>query len=585
VTNETATQPDAPRALLEALNSAKNRFAPADHETKRKLIRALQDREIRDVPSLLLFHESLCFLRAYPDSPEVLQLVEAALGGFADRVDRIKENGRPSDLKRLRDSGIVHTTVYYPYPHAMAKWLAEHFPPDVEIDWEDMEGIDKVRGVLPLVVAYAENDALDDERVSLRDWVRTAKGKRGVSDLQWLLEVLDRSPLSSQIVRNLYDGAALLLGWDLQDATASRTLAKFPTTRIFYHRGPLRRGQIDFWREVCKPLPALKPVSRQTAEALIHSFRCALSARNRELHPLLYANPQDVLLADVGRGLRIVVVGVLPEFRLPLEGYYSFLVLKNGVPVSYGGGGPLLDRVEIAGNIFETFRQGESVYIFSQVFRAFYELCGSAYFLVPRYQVGYENDEALESGAFWFYHKLGFRPADAGVLALSEEEHARIKADPAYRSSRKTLERLAKSDMYFGLKASDGRRGYQILQPGDLGLLVTQQIAQRFDGDRSAAIQAATHQVARILGIPHWRRWVGPERMALERLAPILALIPDLARWSSSEKRALIRIIRAKGERCEAVYVRRLRGHRRLARSLRALAQPATAGTTPEAQR
>jgi len=571
----TLNQPETPPDLLEVLNSIKHRFTPADRETKVKVLRALREREISDVSSLIRFHESLCFLRAYPDGPDLLRLVEEALGGFAARVDLLKASGRPSEVKKLRDTGMVRTTVYYPYPHVIAKWLVEHFPGDVELDWEDEAGIDRIRAMLPFAVAYAENDALDDEGISLRDWVRAAKGKREVSDLQWLLETLDRSTLSPQILRTMYDGAELLLGWDLRDPAASRTLAKFPTSRIFYHNGPLLRGQMDFWGVVQKPLPALKPVPRQTAEALIHLFRAALSSRSRELHPLLYANPQDVLVADVGRGLRIVLVGVLPGLRLPLEGYYCFLVLKNGVPVSYGGGGPLLDRLEIAGNIFESFRQGESVYIFSQVFRAFHHLCGSQVFLVPRYQVGYENDEALQSGAFWFYHKLGFRPEDPEVLRLSEEEQDKIKADPTYRSSRATLERLARSDMAFSL-APGGRQSCRLLQPGRLGLLVTRHIRERFNGDRAAAVASATRQVTRSLGVPGWRRWPAAERVALERLSPLLALIPDLVRWTPAEKRALVRVVRAKGGPRESYFVRLLREHARLARSLHDLAGSAS---------
>ncbi|MBI4840280.1 MAG: hypothetical protein HY803_04260 [candidate division NC10 bacterium] len=557
--NATAAAPESTQALLELLNSAKNRFTPADCGTKVSLLRTLREREVRDVACLVQFHETLCFLRAYPDSPEVLRLVEQALEGFAARVDLVKATGRSAECKKLRDSGIVHTTVYYPYPHAMAKWLVNHFPRDVEMDWEDDAGVDKVRGILPLLVAYAENDALDDERIALRDWVRAAKGTRDVSDLQWLLELLHRSPLPPEIIRNLYDGAELLLGWELCDAAASRTLAGCPAGRIFYQRRPLKRGQMDFPREIRKPLPALKVVPPRTAEALIHLFRCALSVRNRELHPLLYANPQDVMVADV------------------------VLVLKNGVPVSYGGGGPLLDRLEIAGNIFETFRQGESAYIFSQVYRACHNLCGSYYFLVPRYQVGYENDEALDSGAFWFYYKLGFRPEDPEVLKLSEDEQAKIKADPAYRSSRKVLEQLSRSYMSLLLKEGDGRRS-KVLQPGDLGLRVSRHIAQKFQGDRAAAIRAATQQVAQHLDIRAWRRWSGPEQMALERLSPILVLIPDLARWSSAEKRSLVRIIRAKGGRSEAAYVRLLREHHRLARSLRELANSATPLPVPTRQ-
>lgn len=567
----TGTFPEATADLLDLLNSIKARFEPADAGVKVAILRILAGREIPEVTSLILFHEILCFLRAYPDSREILGWIEKSLEEFPARVDLVKERGNPSDLKRLRDTGIAHTTVYYSYPYPMAKWLVKHYPDAVEIDWEDADGLDKIRSVLSLLVAYAENDALDDEGLSLRDWIGAARADRMVSGLQWLLETLERSPLPRDIIRHLYEGAELLLGWELREPAASRTLARFPTDRIFCHQGPLLRGQIDFPGEVQKPLSGVIPVPRKTAEGLIHLFNCALAVRNRELYPLLFSTPQDVFVADVGRGLQIILVGVTPEFRLPLEAYYSFLVLKNGVPVSYGGGGPLLDRLEIAGNIFETFRQGESVHIFSQVFRTYRQLCGSRYFLVPRYQVGYENEEALQSGAFWFYHKLGFRPVERRVLALSQEEQRKIKADPAYRSPRKLLERLAQSDMVLTLEGDEGNPPRDLLQ-GNIGQLVTREIAQRFAGNRPAALRATTRHVSRVLNCSGWRRWPAPQRLAMERLSPILALIPDLDLWASTEKRGLVRIIRAKGAERQAAYIRLLQGHRRLARSLYDLA-------------
>ena len=568
----TGTLPESTADLLDLLSSVKARFEPADRQIKAASLQILAGREIREVRSLIHFHEILCFLRAYPDSPEILRWVENSLKEFPARVDRVKAGGPAADLKQLQDTGIAHTTVYYAYPYPMATWLVEKFPDAVEIDWEDADGIDKIRSMLPLLAVYAENDALDDESLSLREWIRTAKAGRVVSDLQWLLETLDASPLPPAIVRHLYDSAELLLGWELRDAAASRTLARHPTDRIFSHHGPLMRGPIDFRAEIQKPLPAVKPLSRKTAESLIHLFKSALSARNRELYPLLHANPLDVFLADAERGIQIALVGVLPEFRLPLEAYYSFLVLKNGVPVSYGGGGPLLDRLEIAGNIFETFRQGESVHTFVQVFRAYRELCGSRYFLIPRYQVGYENEEALQSGAFWFYRKLGFRPVQPKVLALSEGEQRKIKADSAYRSPRKTLVRLAQSDMVLTLEG-DGRDPPRDLPQGNIGLLVTRQVADRFNGNRTVAIREATRHVARVLRIPGWRAWPAPQQFAMERLAPILALIPDLDHWTAAEKRALVRVIRAKGAQRQAAYIRLLTGHTRLARSLYDLAE------------
>ncbi|HSD51466.1 MAG TPA: hypothetical protein VLG48_08660, partial [Candidatus Methylomirabilis sp.] len=110
------------------------------------------------------------------------------------------------------------------------------------------------------------------------------------------------------------------------------------------------------------------------------------------------------------------------------------------------------------------------------------------------------------------------------------------------------------------------------LLPGNIGLLVTREIGQKFAGNRAAAVRAATRRVARSLGIPGRRRWPDPAQLAMERLAPILALIPDLDHWTSGEKRDLARIIRAKGAERQAGYIRLLQGHRRLARSLYDLA-------------
>ena len=39
---------------------------------------------------------------------------------------------------------------------------------------------------------------------------------------------------------------------------------------------------------------------------------------------------RDVSVAECGRGLQVVLVGVVPEFRGVLESLYFFLILKNG---------------------------------------------------------------------------------------------------------------------------------------------------------------------------------------------------------------------------------------------------------------
>ncbi len=53
----------------------------------------------------------------------------------------------------------------------------------------------------------------------------------------------------------------------------------------------------------------------------------------------------------------------------------------------------------------------------------------------------------------------------------------------------------------------------------------------------------------------------GRKRRALDYLALILALIPDLNRWSKDEKKGLQNIIRAKAGLDEAQYLKLLQKH------------------------
>ena len=115
-----------------------------------------------------------------------------------------------------------------------------------------------------------------------------------------------------------------------------------------------------------------------------------------------------------------------PDRRLPLRSAYGGFVVKNGVPIGYIEGLALADRLEIGFNMYYTFREGESAWIYAQVLKLHQDALGVTSFSIDPYQLGFENDEALDSGAFWFYRKLGFRPTDAGVRRLLAREEGRI---------------------------------------------------------------------------------------------------------------------------------------------------------------
>ena len=108
--------------------------------------------------------------------------------------------------------------------------------------------------------------------------------------------------------------------------------------------------------------------------------------------------PRTCWSRTLGPGLRVVLIGLQPEFRLPFEGYYAFLAIRNGVPVGYGGGWCLFETLEFGFNIFESFRQGESAWILGQVLRAYHHVFRMRTVAVDPYQLGADNLEALRSG-------------------------------------------------------------------------------------------------------------------------------------------------------------------------------------------
>ena len=70
-------------------------------------------------------------------------------------------------------------------------------------------------------------------------------------------------------------------------------------------------------------------------------------------------------------------------------------------------------------------------------------------FLIDPYQLGHENEEAIESGSFWFYYKLGFRPESPEVARLAEREQQKIASQPGYRTRPATLRKLAASPVVY----------------------------------------------------------------------------------------------------------------------------------------
>jgi hypothetical protein len=157
--------------------------------------------------------------------------------------------------------------------------------------------------------------------------------------------------------------------------------------------------------------------------------------------------------ADFGRGVELYWFGVPPAARLPLRAYHCGMFFKNGVPTGYVETLSLFERCEVGFNLYYTFREGETAWLYARLLKFCRQRLGVTCFSIDPYQLGHENEEAVESGAFWFYRKLGFAPASPQAAGLMHREERRLAARPGYRTPPRTLRRLAAWPLFYG----DGR--------------------------------------------------------------------------------------------------------------------------------
>jgi hypothetical protein len=328
---------------------------------------------------------------------------------------------------------------------------------------------------------------------------------------------------------------------------------------------------------IAAPLERIELLDRRRGEQVIDVTRAALTARCREVYAISYANPDEVHLADLGEGTAVALIGVLPARRLSLESNYGYLLLSNGVPIGYAGVTPLYRQANTGINIFEPFRGSEAAFLCAQTLRAFRTLFGVDRFVLNPYQIGAGNREAIESGAFWFYYRLGFRPVVRELAALAAAEHRRQLARPRHRTDEATLRRLAQSDVELVLPGARRRDRFAESWLADLSVLASAELARADGGSRERDSARVAARIARALGVRNLARWPRAEREAFVSLAPLVALL-DLQSLDTRGCEGLVRVLRAKGAAQERPYVRAAAANPHFLPGLMAVARRGTRG-------
>jgi hypothetical protein len=549
--------------LLRELEECRYRFGRDQGTRVAKLLAMARAARFKDVPSLIRFHEVLMVLRAFPQSARVLRHCEGLLNTFWSRLDTLRTAGTDmEEFDPLEVSGIAGTTMQDTLGFDLMRWLVKRIPRKLEIAWDDYEDERAMGAVWPRVIPLLEEDALVEANIPWRKWLNTAEGSSSTSPA-WLVERLAGLKLSDAEKAQLYDSLRLPVRWRLQNSRLSRTRNWSSVSRVFYHQEPLiARRDVSLAWELGRRPPTLKRLSPRQGEAVMDLIREVMLVRYRELYGTTLGDPRSVVRADVGRGVTIYLWNLRPNRRLPLRAYVAGLTVKNGVPINYIEAIGLFEWMEVGFNTFYTFRGGEVAWIFAQVLRCLCHLMGTTCVSMYPYQLGKNNEEAIESGAFWFYRKLGFRPGRGDLLRLVEREEARIVDDPKYRTPARTLRRLAEGHVFYELPGSEVG-AWDRFSTRNIGLRVNRRMAEEYEGEVDEFRKAAAKKLAHILRVrvpePH-----SSSGASFDNFAMVLSLIPELASWNAIDKESLREILSAKPGRDEMRYLHLLQRHEKL---------------------
>lgn len=414
---------------LDQLAGMKGQFGPGAAQRTVGLLEKLKRVRFRDPADLIRLHEAVLFLRAYPQSPKVVRLADEILFSFAERLPANHDAFADPDI-----SGIAGTVISTNFSYPFVRSLLTRHGPAVSIDWENFEHPERLAPALRRLIPESRDDWAVEAHPDWRGWFEKGRGS-----LQWLLD---------NLTPEIYDLVEIPVRWE--PGLASRSHLRISRHDSFYHDGPFLKREPNM---IAKMLGA-EPICR---EILGSAWACkiadvivdASAVRYRELHGFLYPDLSRIEYAFLGRGVDMFLFGPALKRQLPVRDYLCGMFFKNGVPMGYIEGLILDTNMEVGFNLYYTFREGETAWLYAMLLKLLHEHSGVKSFSVDPYQIGHENEEAIASGAFWFYRKLGFAPESRDLWRLLSQEEKKIESRPGYRTPPAILRKLARSRLVY----------------------------------------------------------------------------------------------------------------------------------------
>ncbi len=547
------------RTLLGQLQGLRRQFDNESSSSKVHSLKQLGRLRFSEPGDLHAFHELLIFLRAYPDSAELLALVESLLESFAGRSDTRKFS------EELVNSGIAGCPIDYRFFFHMSLWLAQNFGGKLCIDWGELEDEEPLLALVPLLGSFSESAQFDDFEFTAMDWLNRLKHP-AESDGEFLVKRIAAIYRNDQEREATHDKLDMPFRLLAGKNCPSISNAYYPPKSIVYMSDTTGQDRQRLEQLMQSAFFRTRKMNATESRKLVNLARTVMVTHERDMDVFSKASEKDVRLMDCGDGLQLVMMGMQPTQRYLLPAIYGFLMLRNGVPIGYYQASVLFETADLALNIFSTFRGGDAAHVIAKALAVTHHLFGCTTFMLDGYQLGYNNRDGIESGVWWFYYKLGFRPRDPAAKKIMRSELAKMKRRPGHRSSVATLEKLSGYNMFYEQDRSATEIDlslYWNIAPG-----LSAYIARRFGADRENGLRTCASEAAQRLGLRKLPQMSANERYCWNGWAPLVLQLKGVERWSTANRKRLARIIRAKGENSEMNYSKLLLEHKVLQRAI-----------------
>jgi hypothetical protein len=520
------------KSVFQSLQSALTDYSLDGTKNKLELLKQCSLEKKISIKQIESYHNSLLFLLSYAESESVYALAESEMQRITNLI-----KDKKNFCEQLVGSGIAGTETQGAYSYTLVKWMIKIFPHTLSIHSFDEEGVHP-KEILKHTLSEAEFELTSDEKLNAIKWLEKASGTKNKKEiLVWLINQMELINASKLIKDQLFESLKLYVEIEPNNNSFSRSYGKVQITKQYFHAEGLLK-KFNELELINKKLPVEKKLNLKEKQQIIEVSRIALCLLNRETDPITYCEELNLKYYELERGLSIALFSIDAERRLPIESYVGFMMFKNGYPMSYGGAWLFGSRSLIGINIFESFRGGESAVVFAQLLRCYKMAFGASYFEVEPYQFGKNNPEGIQSGAFWFYYRFGFKPCDKELFKLALNEHQKIVSTKGYRTSVEILKTFTKSNLFVCFNNSSEIP----LNPSDLSKYVSNKIATEFNGDRRRAykwsIQKLKEQKINC-SVKH--------KIGLTKLALFFAFCLNWKKISAKEKALLQKLILTKG--------------------------------------